>query len=494
MNDLHSLGEKASNSPFVKIMQGDVLEQLRQLEDESVHCVVTSPPYWGLRDYSRCGCSIRSHKPGEFETNGDHGNGIFSKVSDRSCPICHGTGVVPGTEKQLGLESTPEGYIMDMVDVFREIKRVLRSDGVCWINMGDTFRDKQLVGQPWRLALALQDDGWYLRSDIIWSKPNPMPESVSDRPSKSHEYIFLLSKSGESLYWVHRDKLGSREEPEPDYRWKNKKTNEERIEPPTEWLSWWNSNPRGKNPTDWTRFNLWEGRDYFYDLEAIREPEQACTIENNQKYQLKLNKGLSKDRHAGEHMAYFSNPNGRNSRTVWEIATQPYPEAHFATFPEEIPRRCISAGSSERGCCPKCGAPWERIVEGEHRGSYHDHKSDLVEGMSQKKPNSLSGKKYYEREAQKLNTCVKMGHDAGWRDRPIPTWRTKGWRPTCSCGVKETAPCVVLDPFGGSGTTGAVAQALGRSTVLIELNPEYVKLIRDRTDARVQPLTAFDVI
>jgi len=225
-----------------KLINGDVRQVLSELEPESVQCVVTSPPYWGMRDY--------------------------------------------GTDGQLGLEGTPGKFVENMVEVFREIKRLLRKDGTVWINLGDTYGkqvgkgfntheedgtgnrvtemqkkhgdikvktglpDKSLVGIPWRVALALQTDGWILRSDIIWHKPNPMPESVKDRPTKSHEYIFLLTKS----------------------------------------------------------------KKYFYDCEAIKE---------------------------------FSAIDGRakNKRTVWSIPTQAYPEAHFATFPEEIPELCIKAGT-----------------------------------------------------------------------------------------------------------------------------------------------------
>jgi DNA modification methylase len=139
-----------------EVIQGDVREVLKTLDDKSVQCVVTSPPYWGLRDY--------------------------------------------GVDDQLGLEATPEEFVENMVDVFREVKRVLRNDGTLWLNLGDTFFNKNLLGMPWRVALALQADGWYLRSDIIWNKPNPMPESVADRPTKSHEYIFLLTKSAKYYY------------------------------------------------------------------------------------------------------------------------------------------------------------------------------------------------------------------------------------------------------------------------------------------------------
>lgn len=225
-----------------KLINGDVRQVLSELEPESVQCVVTSPPYWGMRNY--------------------------------------------GTDGQLGLEETPEMFVENMVSVFQEIKRVLRKDGTVWMNLGDTYGkqvgkgfntheedgtgnrvtemqerhgdikvktglpDKSLVGIPWRVALALQADGWVLRSDIIWHKPNPMPESVKDRPTKSHEYIFLLTKS----------------------------------------------------------------KKYYYDNEAIKE--------------------ISK-------IDFRS----KNKRTVWSIPTQAYPEAHFATFPEEIPEICIKAGT-----------------------------------------------------------------------------------------------------------------------------------------------------
>ena len=140
-----------------RIIPGDCIEGLRTLPDSSVHCCVTSPPYWGLRDY--------------------------------------------GHDGQIGLESTPEAYVARMVEVFREVRRVLREDGTCWLNLGDSYKGgKQLVGIPWRVAFALQADGWWLRQDIIWHKPSPMPESVRDRCTKAHEYVFLLTKSERYFY------------------------------------------------------------------------------------------------------------------------------------------------------------------------------------------------------------------------------------------------------------------------------------------------------
>ena len=258
-----------------QLYQGDALETLKQMEDESINCCVTSPPYWGLRDY--------------------------------------------GVDGQLGLEPTPDEYVAKMVEVFREVKRVLRKDGTLWLNLGDSYasdtkgsgghntkqdsntgswtgviklnhglKPKDLVGIPWRVAFALQADGWWLRSDIIWAKPNPMPESVTDRPTKAHEYIFLLSKSNR----------------------------------------------------------------YFYDNEAIKEPAS-----NKGKLVSLGDKSFSRGQAKGKGIKPSGNgnadeylvPAGRNKRTVWNITTKPYKEAHFATFPPELPEICIKAGCPQGG-------------------------------------------------------------------------------------------------------------------------------------------------
>uniref|UniRef100_A0A6M3KI27 site-specific DNA-methyltransferase (cytosine-N(4)-specific) n=2 Tax=viral metagenome TaxID=1070528 RepID=A0A6M3KI27_9ZZZZ len=295
----------------VNILTGDCTAVLRTLPEQSVHCCVTSPPYWGLRDY--------------------------------------------GVGGQLGLEKTPEEYVEKLVEVFAEVRRVLWDDGTLWVNIGDSYnangraghgaridckqgtnrasaagmdsnrphakqlKQKDLVGIPWRLAFALQADGWYLRQDIIWHKPNPMPESVQDRCTKAHEYVFMLSKKAR----------------------------------------------------------------YYYDAEAVREP------------------GVEPDRvradrigGANGHTVRHS-PGGmmegsatRNRRDVWTIPTQAFPESHFATFPPALVEPCIKAG------CPPGGT--------------------------------------------------------------------------------------VLDPFAGAGTTGLVADRLGRNAVLIELNPEYAEMARER--------------
>jgi DNA modification methylase len=339
----------------VTIRHGDCREVLRTMPDESVHCCVTSPPYFGLRDYGHAG--------------------------------------------QIGLEASPGAFVDEMVSVFREVRRVLRSDGTLWLNLGDSYtpvnrgenarprretmtgmqvgnphadiptrrdviraiadaglKQKDLMGIPWMVAFALRADGWYLRQDIIWSKPNPMPESVQDRCTKSHEYIFMLSKS----------------------------------------------------------------RQYHYDIDAIKEPMSLSSVTRlaqdvesqagSDRVPGKTNgpmKAVGKTdkqrghgrRHAGfnerwDAMERAEQCSGmRNKRSVWSVATQPFSEAHFATFPPELVEPCIKAG------CPAGGT--------------------------------------------------------------------------------------VIDPFGGAGTTGLVADRLGRDAILIELNPEYAAIAdrRIRGDA-----------
>jgi DNA modification methylase len=296
----------------VEILHGDCRETLKTLPDRSVQCCVTSPPYFGLRDY--------------------------------------------GHDGQIGLEESPDAFVQQMVGVFREVRRVLRDDGTLWLNLGDSYynyrpgkgqalvkqtcasnnqdlpttcarrgnkldglKEKDLIGIPWRVALALQADGWHLRQDIIWHKPNPMPESVTDRCTKAHEYIFLLSKSAR----------------------------------------------------------------YFYDAEAVQEESSGLTggrFGSGGKEVGRLRQDAGRERPEDDGV--------RNKRSVWTVPTRSYRAAHFATFPPDLIRPCILAG------CPTGGT--------------------------------------------------------------------------------------VLDPFGGSGTTGQVAMEEGRNAILCELNADYVGLIRKR--------------
>ena len=434
---------------MIKICIGDVLTELRKLPSESVHCCVTSPPYWGLRDYSRCSCTEGILNPARTAAGPISGLGV--KRPDSNCPLCHGTGIIEGVkEHQLGLEKTPEEYVNHLVEVFREVKRVLRDDGVLWLNLGDSYygswgnsgargggqravsveklgrtawenhterpgssfrhellKPKDLIGIPWRVAFALQADGWYLRSDIIWSKPNPMPESVTDRPTKSHEYVFLLTKKAH----------------------------------------------------------------YFYDQEAIREPHSEIDRRSIDKDGNRILGRVEYFKGQYQHgVRMGQNLNGRNIRTVWEITTQPYPEAHFATFPEELPRRCIKACTSLKGCCPKCGAPWERIVEKNRPKEWEDSgpTTEKEKGIRAISEGIYGGNQKSRSISDIFGRATKS------------QIKTTGWQPTCECGETKTVPCTVLDPFAGSGTTGKVAKDLGRSSILIELNPMYEDLIRKR--------------
>ena len=290
---------------MIKILQGNCLEVLKDLPEQSVNTCITSPPYWGLRNYQE--------------------------------------------EEQLGLEDTPEEFVESLVKVFREVKRVLRDDGTVWLNLGDTYcgtghkgnytdpkhkegrngqkialnnkidglKSKDLVGIPWRVALALQQDGWYLRQDIIWHKPNPMPESVTDRCTKSHEYIFLLSKNAK----------------------------------------------------------------YYFDNESIKEDSVTIIKKRTRKTGTGVDSNIGNKGSAG-------NNGKRNKRSVWTVPTKPFKGAHFATFPPDLIEPCVLAG------CPEGGT--------------------------------------------------------------------------------------VLDPFGGAGTTGLVAQQHNRDSILIELNPDYIEIAEKR--------------
>jgi len=360
---------------MIDLYQGDCLEVLKTLPDESVNCAVTSPPYFGLRDY--------------------------------------------GVDGQIGLESSVDEYVQKMVQVFREVRRVLRDDGTVWLNLGDSYaasrsyqvsdnkhlscgpsrhlgkatppsglKQKDLIGIPWRVAFALQADGWYLRQDIIWHKPNPMPESVTDRCTKAHEYIFLLTKSAR----------------------------------------------------------------YYYDAEAVKE-STSREYKDGEDFggfakKDRLKSVVANQSHAPS-MINANLPTSRNRRSVWTISARPYKHAHFATFPKKLIEPCILAGCPKE-VCAECGAPWVRVVE---RTKIKDSDSKRYNGVS-------------------------MRNDAG-DGRSHHETKTLGFQPTCTCNA-GTIPGTVLDPFNGSGTTGAVALQFNRDYIGIELNPEYLELTKRR--------------
>jgi DNA modification methylase len=406
---------------------------------------VTSPPYYGLRDYGTAlwdgGDAACDHAfaPDAGTTTQRVGRSYQQGHVHRDCR-CGARRI----DRQLGLELTPDAYLAAMVQVFRELRRVLRDDGTCWVNMGDSYcstapgtmgdalhqrgilagvsdrragasrkyrpetprglKPKDLLLMPARLALALQADGWWVRSDIIWAKPNPMPESCRDRPTSAHEHVFLLSKAAR----------------------------------------------------------------YFYDTDAVREPLTESTIDRGQyghsSWATGQFAGSPTDKRYPngkkiERMADMWNPAGRNLRNVWTIATAPYAEAHFATFPPALAERCIRAGTSERGCCVACGAPWVRTV------------GDAVPTGGRGAGNGFA-------RPERLSVGGR-GDETPW----VPKSRdTTGWRASCGCGA-ETQPATVLDPFAGSGTTLLVADRLQRHAVGIDLSTTYADMARNRVAA-----------
>ena len=369
-----------------EIRQGDCLDLLRQMPDESINCCITSPPYWGLRDYGTAqwqgGDPECSHKrdskqseltqTGHRNLEGAVGDGIFKDI----CRRCG----AKRKDRQIGLELTPQEYVEKIIAVFSEIKRVLKKDGTLWLNLGDSYcgtgdkgewrdpkhkdgrnaqsvainkkidglKKKDLVGIPWRVAFALQSDGWYLRQDIIWHKPNPMPESVTDRCTKAHEYIFLLSK-------------------EPNYYFDSEAIKEDSV---------WDV----------------DGNGTIKRAERQREGLKSNPTEMKNGIRIKYPNGKHSKLQQSPKTIYGK----RNKRSVWSVNVRPYKEAHFATFPTELITPCVLAG------CPKDGT--------------------------------------------------------------------------------------ILDPFGGSGTTGQVAIENGRNAILLELNPEYVKLAEQRIKTTQPPL------
>ncbi len=437
------------------------------LPDESVHCVVTSPPYWGLRDYGlphgiwdgdpscphNWGSALVVQQRGQVGMNSTLEGGMQRPESSDAaqlvdqgqfCARC------PAWRGSLGLEPTPELYVQHIVEIFREVKRVLRRDGTLWLNMGNCYATgggkvgecpggpgqgdrwkgyrgtrqsgkHEYIGMPWRVAFALQADGWYLRSDIIWAKPNPMPESVTDRPTKTHEYLFLLAKS--ERYFFDQQAVRQRFVDE-----------------------------RMGNPGIYRKSSAAERG-------AVNERQDLGFVNNDGGW---------------ENGAMLG---GRNIRTIWNIPTQPYSGAHFATFPEKLVELCILAGASERGCCPECGAPWRRVVK-----VAADYRNIPAGWDTEHKSNRLQGK-YDNREKQDnarrlAQARERLRADTGNHDDYFPEKETSGWRPTCPCNAGEPVRCVVLDPFAGSGTVGKVAYEMGRRFVLLDL--KYQELQRER--------------
>ena len=350
--------------------------------------------------------------------------------------VCARCGAVR-VDRQIGLEASVDEYLDTLLDVFREVWRVLRDDGTLWLNIGDSYAGsgkgptgangvgqherrqgfdtdrhpavipaKNLMLIPWRLVLALQADGWIVRSVISWQKAAPMPESVTDRPTNAWEPIFLLTKQ-----------------------------------------------PR-----------------YFYDAEAVREPGNPAgwngsTFTGDYDQATKPGLGTAERiERAGRNLWNY----WRGLDDAWLLGPEPFGESHFATFPTEIPRRAILAGTSAKGVCPKCGAPWRRVVE---RTPMQIARSSRHLAMGEHGRTQSSG------------TMISP-----------PTAMTIGWQPSCKCDAGEPVPATVLDPFGGAGTSALVANRHGRHAVLCELNPKYADMAARRIRADLGMLANVTVV
>lgn len=377
-----------------QIVTGDCRRVLAKVPANSVQCVVTSPPYWGLRDYE-----------------------VEGQLGSEPVPDCLGW----ATKEPCG-----ECYVCHVVEVFRGVRRVLRDDGVVFLNLGDTyantgghtklgetsqrqgrsnvqeqhkmkgsvpvgFKPKDRIGIPHRVAFALQAAGWYFRDEIVWAKPNMMPESVRDRCVKAHEMVFMFSKQ-----------------------------------------------PR-----------------YYFDSVAIAEPPVT-----KNPYRAVTKKMEEAGRMGEGRTGYNTRSEGRGKRSVWWINIEGSGLKHFAMFPTGLVQSCVLAGTSKKGCCRKCGCPWRRVLE----------KTRIAT-----RPGAAS-------KCNRVDPAVKGNRDPL---RHVTQTRTVGWEAGCDCGDQNTVPCTVLDPFSGAGTTCCVAKKLRRRWFGIELNPRYTQMSMKRL-AKVQ--------
>lgn len=460
-----------------RVILGDCLTALREFPDGSAQTCVTSPPYYGLRDY--------------------------------------------GMSEQIGLEETPEAYIARLVDVFREVRRVLRDDGTLWLNIGDSYcgykganygrtdgnltahtpsvqsglqsvdygtpqslrdsgiKPKDLIGIPWMLAFALRADGWYLRQDIIWSKPNPMPESVTDRCTKAHEYVFLLSK-GPRYYYDH----AAVKEPVAA-------STVARLSQNVEAQAGSDRVPGKTNGP----------------MKAVGGRSRADSFKREDSKRAAVIPGQTVGTHRADRAESTYDLDTRNKRSVWSIATRPFKEAHFAVMPVELAQTCILAGSHAPGDIQ----PIEYVASPAGSGERTVDPSRTVGRAGMSRPRRdvedvrLISRQEQAAYAAQLATSPHrdaMRSEAPGFDhyartdrsgaRPIPhalleAWIGRGWLTRVPEPVPQrvsAAQCTVLDPFMGAHTTAYAALLHGRNAIGAELNPEYMQI----GERRIRPL------
>ena len=453
----------------VRIHVGDARDVLRGVDADSVHCVVTSPPYWGLRAYK-----------------GDPG--------------------------MIGMEPTFEAHVENLVAVFEEVRRVLRPDGTLWLNYGDAYwsnpsngrgaagsalgggephlsgaerkgkwlKPKDLMLMPARVAMALQEAGWWLRSEIIWHKPNPMPESVTDRPTCAHEKVFLFSK--EPRYFYDAEEV----------RTPISEGTKERFGP--------------AGATTFRNADAYQTTPKDVDGRSARMGSQR-RMTADEDY-LGVAPGSSRRPPKGGQAEWDASgkAGAANLRNVWRIPTAPYKDAHFATFPPAIVEPCIRAGTSKHGVCSECGAPWRRVVEQSGGGETYGLNMTRAQsvraleifrdaGLTPAHVDAIrsvgitdtpsgqiqNGAGRNIESVKELAAEAKAVLKGYWREFHTTVETTTGWQPSCECNA-ETVPAVVLDCFGGAGTVGLVADRLQRDAVLIEISGDYAGMARKRIE------------
>lgn len=445
-----------------KILIGDCRATLATLPAGSVHCCVSSPPYFALRDY--------------------------------------------GVDGQIGLEPTPEDFIDAMVQVYRDVRRVLRDDGTCWINLGDSYattpvgsfnggsqifegrdltghsssrldkvkasglKSGDLMNMPHRVAAALQADGWWWRSTIVWSKRSPMPESVSgwrwvqcrvkvasarQTRAKGYRALEIGASSG-----TGNDDMAATWKPCPGC---------DKCRG-TDGLVLRRGRWRPTNAHEYI-FLMTKGERYFCDGDAVQEAAVYAESGRQSRARGYFNGKNDLSPPMAGRESFRAVTQTRNPRNVWTLSSEPFKGSHFATFPSEIPRRAIQASTSAGGCCAACGAQYAPVVSSERVATRP--------GLNPK----VWKADEYDTEGQR--SAFSPNRDP---QRHIVLSKVSGYRPTCNCKA-DVARCVVLDHFAGSGTTGQVATHMGRDFIGCELNPEYAEIAEVRINTPWQPKT-----